>query len=137
MYGNLFERGETMKKDITKARKLVLLDHLVQTNGDAAQIAKLRRELNVDEKRSAKPVQKRVKRDKLDKDLLEKQYFRLRALQLTDQEIAFALVISSAAISELKMSFADDEYIEKVEEYDDSRIVQNFRRMRKKRWRDL
>ena len=126
-----------MKKDVTKARKLVLLDHLVQTNGDAAQIAKLRRELNINTERSAPPVQKRTKREQLDNSLLEKQYFRLRALQLTDQEIAFALVISSASISELKMGFEDDEYIEKVEEYDEHRVVRNFKRMRKKRWRDL
>lgn len=126
-----------MKKDITKARKLILLGHLVQTNGDAAQIAKLRRELNINTERSAPPVQKRTKREQLDSSLLEKQYFRLRALQLTDSEIAFALVISSTTIVELRNQFTEDEYIEKVEEYDDTRVVQNFRRMRKKRWRDL
>lgn len=126
-----------MKKDLTKIHKLLELDHLVQTNGDAAQIAKLRRELNINEKNSAPSVQKRTKRDQLDKSLLEKQYFRLRALQLTDSEITFALSVSSVTIAELRNQFTEDEYIEKVEEYDDTRIVQNFRRMRKKRWRDL
>lgn len=121
-----------LKKEKIKA--LMKLNHLVNINGDPEEIARLRAMLSQDgtDEKGSKEI-KPVKRI----GISEEQYFRLKALQFTEAEIAFALMVSSATINELKKSLDSRTLKEGIEKYEQHRIIENFNKSRKKRWRHL
>lgn len=114
-----------MKKDKTQIKKLLELEHLINTGGDKARIAELRKELGAKERREVRD------------SLLEKQYFRLRAFGLTDREIIFALATTGTRVQEMKDVYTLDELDERVKEYDEHRFVKNYWKQRKRKWRNL
>ena len=104
-----------------KVRKMRELEQLIQQGFNDARVQKLRTELGL------------VLADS--ESLLEKQYLRLRAFDLTEREIAFALGVSSRTIAEMKSAYNNDELEEKLESYATHRLVVNYKRQRKRRWK--
>lgn len=109
-----------MKKDNIK--KLLELERLVEQGIENERTRELRLELGMN-----------VQEKEMDFSQLEKQFFRLRALQLTEQEIAFALGIGPVKISKMKQGFTNEELDERIEYYEKHRIVLNHMKQREKR----
>lgn len=112
-----------MKKDKMQIKKLLELEHLVNTKGDPARIAELRKELGV----------KEPKREEVDTKLA-KQYFRLRAFGLNEREIAYALVTSNNALNRMRDSFTEEEIEERLEAHKENNIVMNYMKQLEKRF---
>lgn len=108
-----------------KRRKLLMLNHLVNTGGDSKQIQALRAELGMGEEAD-------IKEAVADKELEEiaKTYVRLRAFGLLDNEIAFALRVGINKVKKAQELLTDEGVEEAVKKYAKHDTVQRFHRLR-------
>lgn len=102
-----------------KRNMLYELEHLTQTNGDKNRIAELREQLgmNVEEKEEMYNFD-------------EVQFFRMKALRLTDAEMAFLTSSNASDIRRFKKQYTKEELKKEIERYENYSAVRGSKRAR-------
>lgn len=124
-----------MDKKIRR-QKLLTLDHLVRSGGDEEQIKALRAELSDDtEKEVEKNLPGTKSRDEF--KLIAKSYFKMKAMEMLDCEIAFCLGIAPTKLAAVKKQLGEKDIEKGVDVYAEHKVIKAYKKNRKGRWRNL
>lgn len=101
---------------------LLELERLVESDGDVDRIFEIREQLGMNDtkkKQDRKPNSK-------DYPFTEEQFFRMKALGMANEKIAFALDINPSYVHSFVAYYTKDEMQRKIDFYDDYYIIRKY-----------
>lgn len=110
-----------------RIKMLLELERLIEFDGDVDRIFELRELLGMNE---AKKQEKAL--DKREFPFTEEQFFRMKALGMPNEQIAFALDINPSYIHSFVAYFKKDEMQRKIDAYDEYYIIRKYVKRRRR-----
>lgn len=102
-----------------KRKMLYELEHLTQTKGDKNHIAELREQLGMEAEEKEETY-----------NFTEEQFFRMKALCLTEAEMAFITSTNARKVRHFRDKYTKEELEKGIEKYENYSAVRHSKRIR-------